>query len=134
MKKIIIYLTFTLLLSLYLYSQNISLRSLSGKYKCINGHIESEIEIIFIENDKFYIEGFAISTVGGHSHGLIEKSLAYYDRNKNKIIYKDEYGYILEASIIDTNRLYIKDNAISKSYFGMGVSFEGNYNRINLFY
>lgn len=128
MKKIIIYLIFTFLLSLY--SQNINLKSLSGKYECVNGYIESEIEIKYIDDNKFYIEGFAISTIGGHNYGFIEKSLVYYDRNKNKIIYLED-EYILEISIIDVNRLYIKDNAISKSYFGMGISFEGSYKRIN---
>lgn len=128
MKKIILCFIFVLLSAAYFYPQNISLKSLSGKYECVNGNIKSEIEINFIEDNKFYIEGFAISDAGGHNCGIIEKSLAYYDRRRNKIVY-NEYEYELYISIISMNHLYIIDNAISKSYFGMGISFEGLYNR-----
>lgn len=128
MKKLLIILFFaSVIFSVVSYAQNIDINSIAGKYEGTEDGIESDIEIKFIGNNKFVVEGFAVNWQG-HT-GDFTLTGEYYN---NKIICTDyEYGYILEINIIDKNSFYIKDNAAEVGYFGMNVGFEGKYKRVN---
>ena len=127
MKKIIICLSINFIFYLVSYSQNFDISSIAGKYSCSEYGVESDIEIKFIGNNRFAVEGFAINWQG--NTGEFNLTGNYYN---NKIICKDyEFGYILEINIIDKNSFYVKDNAGGTGYFGMNVGFEGKYKRVN---
>ncbi len=127
MKNIIVCLTITFIFSILSYAQNFDISSIAGKYEGTDDDIESDIEIKFIGNNKFKVEGLAINWQG--NMGEFNLTGEYYN---NKIICADyEYGYILEINIIDKNSFYIEDNAAEVGYFGMNVGFAGKYKRVN---
>lgn len=127
MKKIIVCLFITFIFSVVSYAQNVDINSIAGKYERTEDGIESNIEIKFIGNNKFVVEGFAVNWQG-HT-GDFTLTGEYYN---NKIICEDyEFGYILEINIIDKNSFYVEDNAYELAYFGMNVGFEGKYKRVN---
>lgn len=127
MKKIIVCLFITFIFYIISYAQNVDINSIAGKYEGAEDGIESNIEIKFIGNNKFVVEGFAINWQG-HT-GDFTLMGEYYN---NKIICEDyEFGYILEINIIDKNSFYVEDNAYELGYFCMNVGFEGKYKRVN---